>query len=39
MIKKIFLVNGVSDKIIDQVQKIEKIIDDTKIFFFFRYIR
>ncbi len=32
--KKIFLVNGVSDKIIDQIQKIEKIIDDRKIFFF-----
>ena len=37
--KKIFLVNGVSEKIIDQIQKIEKIIDDRKIFFFFRYIR
>ena len=33
-VKKIFLVNGVSDKIIDQIQKIEKIIDDRKIFFF-----
>lgn len=32
--KKVFLVTGVSDKIIDQIQKIEKIIDDRKIFFF-----
>ena len=33
-VRKVFLVNGVSDKIIDQIQKIEKIIDDRKIFFF-----
>ena len=33
-VKKIFLFNVVSDKIIDQIQKIEKIIDDRKIFFF-----
>ena len=32
--KKVFLVYGVSEKIIDQIQKIEKIIDDRKIFFF-----
>ena len=32
--KKVFLVNGVSDKIIDQIQKIEQIIDDRKIYFF-----
>ena len=28
------MVNGVSDKIIDQIQKIEQIIDDRKIYFF-----
>ena len=33
-VKKVFLVNGVSDKIIDQIQKIEQIIDDRKIYFF-----
>ena len=33
-VKKIFLVSGVSDKIIDQIQKIEQIIDDRKIYFF-----
>ena len=32
--KKVFLVYGVSEKIIDQIQKIEKIINDGKIFFF-----
>lgn len=33
-VKKVFLVNGVSDKIIDLIQKIEQIIDDRKIYFF-----
>ena len=33
-VKKVFLINGVSDKIIDQIQKNEKIIDDRKIYFF-----
>tara|TARA_B100001063_G_scaffold242095_1_gene270155 strand:- start:89 stop:1075 length:987 start_codon:yes stop_codon:yes gene_type:complete len=33
-VKKVFLVNGVSDKIIDLIQKIDQIIDDRKIYFF-----